>query len=288
MKQKFMSRYAIVVSAAAAIIIVFASVHLLGNARVKSRTVGSNPPVTRQLNLEYVRRARLRPELSAFLGVLGNRLEVPGKERVTITGSLTINAATPVNVRLITESPNRMRLEEYMLGQMRVIAFDGQQPWTNLGILTPADLDLIESIVFDSVDHFVIGQTDGIAMRSLGKRFRLDGGNNPNYPGPFYDIYEASDRVSMASLTGSVLQSKIFYINSDTLRLERIHYSMKRATVPVPVQVSTPNWHAVDGQLVPNSIERFENGASIWKLTGASWTLGPRVNDGIFAKPSVP
>jgi hypothetical protein len=288
MKQKFMSRYTVVVSAAAAIMIVFASVHLLGNAREKRRTTSSNPPVTTQLNLEYVRRARLRPDLCSFIGALGNRLEVPGKERVTITGSLKVNATNPVDVRLITEFPNRMRLEEYVLGQTRVIAFDGQQPWTNLGVLTPADMDLIESISFDSVDRFFIGQTNGLATRALGKRFRVDEGNNLGYSGPFYDIYEVTDRVSMASLLGSNLQSKVFYLNSDTLKLERIHYQMKRASIPIAVDVLTPNWQSVNGQLVPISIERQENGNSIWKFTGSSWTLGPRVNDGIFSKPAIP
>ena len=51
--------------------------------------------------------------------------------------------------------------------------------------------------------------------------------------------------------------------------------------------VVDPAWHTVNDQLVPDNIERLENGLSVWKLTGSSWTVTPRLDDGTFARPAI-
>jgi len=264
-------------------LLVLASGRLSGRTRVPSPTAGPT-------GIQYIRCSRLRTGLCDALKVLGSRLQVPGKERLTITGSLTRTlpggVTDVVTVRVITEFPHLMRIEEQRLGQVRVVGFDGQQAWTNLGVVTPPDLDLVESIAFDSADSFFVGQTQGAATRFLGSRFRLDDGKDPNYTGPFYDIYQAVDQVNMGAR--SSFRPKLYYFNSDNLRIERVRYQLQRATLPVAVQLSTPTWHTVDNQLVPNSIERFENGSSVWKLTGATWTLSPRADDGTFTRPTLP
>lgn len=260
----------------------------LGWKSILGRTVAVSPQGGPPA-IQYIRCSHLTTHVCDALKVAGNRLQVPGKERLTITGSLTRvlpgGATDVVPIRLITEYPHRMRLEEQRLGQVKVIAFDGQQAWSNLGLLTPPDLELIRSIVFDHPDHFFIGQMEGAATRFLGKGFRASATADPNYTGPFSDIYEVEDRMTMGSQ--STIQRKLVFLNTNTLRVERIRYQIMRATLPVTVQLSTPAWHTVNDQLVPDNIERLENGLSVWKLTGSSWTVTPRLDDGTFARPSI-
>ncbi len=232
----------------------------------------------------YVRRARLRPRLHEALGILGDRLEQPGKERLTLIGVLKRqrnSAAVPF--RLITELPNLMRLEERINGQLHVIGFDGNNGWAIGSAFDNSAQETIESLVFDSVDHFFLGQTQGLAIRPLGSRFRLDDGAAVNYSGPFYDIYQMIDLVKIGPTTRQ--QPKLFYLNSDTQTLERVRYRIARDGAPVDVEAQITNWQRVSNQNMPRSITRSENGQEALTLTIESATIGPRVADGIFNRP---
>ncbi len=89
-----------------------------------------------------------------------------------------------------------MRLEEQG-SQPRVIGFDGSNGWVLCAVLSNADREVIETLLFDSADHFFLAQTQGFATRALGPRLRLDDGRTPNYTGPFYDIYQVGDRIGI-------------------------------------------------------------------------------------------
>ena len=105
----------------------------------------------------YARRARLRPQLREALSVLGDRLETLGKERLTMIGTLKRSgsqAALPF--RLITELPNRLRLEERAGAELRVIGFDGNAGWALGSTFDSSHQDLIEALVFEVALHSIV------------------------------------------------------------------------------------------------------------------------------------
>jgi len=222
-------------------------------------------------------------------------------ERLAIYGTLTFSVASGAGneytIRLITEFPHHLRLEEWVpLGAVqsnptRIIGFDGRQAWSNAGALTPQELGLIESIVFDLPDHFFIGQMSHLATRPLGKGFRADNGANPNYTGPFYDIYQVFDQTTMAGQ--SSFRPKLYYFRSDNQRVERVRYQMALVNAPlinpVNVDIRMPIWSSVSGQQLATAIERTENGSSVWTLSLNSSTaiLSPRADDGMFSPLSL-
>jgi hypothetical protein len=231
----------------------------------------------------YVQRARLQPQLRDTLKVLGDRLERPGKERLTLVGTLRRqNNPQAIPFRLLLELPRRMRLEEQG-AQARVIGFDGSESWAVGATLSEAERGTIETLVFDSVEGFFFGQMQGFAMRALGTRFRLDDGTTPNYRGPFYDIYQVSDRIGSSSTAR--VQSKLFYFNSRTLLLERVSYQIERNSSPVKVEVQISGWQNANAQRIQTSITRLENGAPVLTLAIASAAISQRQNDGIFNRP---
>jgi len=231
----------------------------------------------------YVRRAFIRSRLRDALSALGDRLEKPGKERLTLVGTLrrqNYSQATPF--RLFMELPHRMRLEEQG-ARPRVIGFDGNNGWASDAALSDADRDTIEALVFDSADHFFLGQMQGFATRELGSRFRLDDGATANYTGPFYDIYQVADHVKIGDMDRD--QFKLFYFNSDTKLLERLCYQISDESKNTDVEIHLGWLRKGDGQPLPVSIERLENKQSVLTLAIASAIAGPRLADRIFNAP---
>src|SRR5712691_5303480 len=138
------------------------------NARktIAARSVSSqNPPaVTNSRSEEYVRVGRLWPQLRWHLKTLGDRIEKPGKERITITGTiLRAGDAQALPVALTLEFPDRLRLTILDGLQQRVITFNGQTAASIDNPLTSSERDFIETLAYDTAEHFLAGQTKGAA-----------------------------------------------------------------------------------------------------------------------------
>ena len=230
----------------------------------------------------YVQRARLLPQLRYALNELGDRMEKPGKERLVLTGSLRRQTnASAIPFRLFLELPGRMRLEEQG-GQPRVTGFNGNTGWVVGAESKEAD-QIIETLVFDSAEHFFQSQVQGFATRALGSHFRLDSSRNPNSTGPFYDIYQVGDRIGIG---GAVrVQPKLFLINSNTLLLERVRYQTDRDGKRTKVEVLLGDWRKSNEQNVQTSITRLENGVAALTMTVNSVVVSPKQADGIFEPP---
>jgi hypothetical protein len=209
--------------------------------------------------------------------VLGDRLEKPGKERLILVGSLRRVSKRNENrpTRLILEFPDRLRLEE----QDGVTVYNNEFA-SSSGVLKKNEQDEVESLLFDFVDHFFAAQMQGAATRFLGSRFRLDDGANPNYTGPFYELYQVTDRIAVKQEVRE--QPKLYFFNSDTLLLERVRYQVERDGEPVAVEVLISGWRKVDGQQITGAITRTENGAPVLALSITSAAVSIKQNDGLF------
>lgn len=257
------------------------------NARktIEARSLSSqNPPaVTNSRSEEYVRAGRLWPQLRWHLKTLGDRIEKPGKERITITGTIKRagdSQALPMAVTL--EFPDRLRLTVQDGLQQRVVTFNGQAANSVGNALTAREREFIETLVYDTAEHFFVGQTQGTAMRCLGQRFRTDDGTTPNYSGPYYNLYEVSDQIKTAP--DARQQVKTFYFNSDTLLLEKVRYQIMRNGTAVEVETRISNWQQAQGQQLPRRIVRIENGQPVLALTITALAISSRVDDGSFGQ----
>jgi len=241
------------------------------------------PPLTRQ-NMpsvsngsrnEYVRRGLLAPRLAQHLNALGNRLEKPGKERLTFTGVLRLADSPPCQIAATLEFPDKLRLVLQNGPQSRLLTFDGQKKTE----AATDELDLIETLAYDSAEHFFAAQMQGAAMRFLGSRFRADDGSSADYDGPYFDIYKMGDQVKAS---GQERAAKLYYFNSDTFLLERVTYVINRDGTDVNVETKLSDWREVEGQQVARRLERLENGKSVLVLNIRSAQFGRHADDGIF------
>jgi hypothetical protein len=245
---------------------------------VKPGTVQNSSKVEKSNRGVYVRRAQLSPRLALNLSALGNRLEQPGKERLILMGTLRLAGEEKREFAAFLEFPDKLRLS-FAGPKERVLIFDGQQ--TKALLTAAADLDLIETLVYDSAEHFFAAQMQGNATRFLGSRFRTDDGANPDYSGPYFDVYKIADQVKAS---GQERPAKLYYFNSDTLLLERVSYLSNRGDAEISVETRLSDWRETNGQQVPRRIERLENGKPVFVVTLWSAAVAHRADDGMFVQ----
>ncbi len=232
----------------------------------------------------YVQRKGMWPQLRGTLDAHGDRFEKQGKERLTIVGtisdpSLSQEEKTPS--RLIFEFPDKLRLEKQRKDKLHVTIFDGKTKFKVGDTLKKEEEDELESLVLDSTDHFLAGHMQGFTTRFLGSRFRLDDGTSRDYKGPFYDIYQLTDQIPSGN-SEKREQHKRYFINSNSQLIERITYQIKNNGRDVDVIVQYSGWQKVNGQQLPTTITRLENGKEIMSLSISAASLSPRADDGIF------
>lgn len=249
-------------------------------AKIDISQTGANS--THAKRAAYVRRSNLTPKLVWHLNALGDRLEKPGRERLSLTGTLTRASDLPTEeLSAVFELPDRLRLTIQKGNRTRVITLDGGQAKAEGDPLDAAEQDLIETLAYGSAEHFFNTQMVGRATRFLGSRFRIDDGSSSSYDGPYYDIYKVADQIAISGEQKERL--KLYCFNSETLLLERVSYEINRNGSTVKIEERLGGWTREQGQQVARRIERFENGESVFVLTVSSVGLSARVNDGTFA-----
>jgi outer membrane lipoprotein-sorting protein len=235
----------------------------------------------------YIDRNGAWPQLHSALDAYGDRLEKPGKERLIATGTIS-NADTTANekvpVRLVFEFPDKLRIEKQKAGKMETTIFDGKTKIKLNDVLKQEEEKELESLVFDSVDHFMAAHLTRTPLRFLGDRFRLDDGTNPKYTGSYYDIYQITEpQFDANNVKKDTLQEKLYFFNSDNHKLERITYQVVDKKVKTDVVVELSGWQKLDGQVLPTTMTRFENGKQTITLTISALALSTRANDDTFS-----
>jgi hypothetical protein len=239
----------------------------------QARPVGPAP----QQQSEYLHPGGLWPQLRGALRAMGDRLERPGKERLTLTGVLTRDGVSTPFV-MVSEFPGKLRLETGERGNGHAVVFNERA--SGQGAATERDADLVETLAFDTAEHFFEGQSRGVGTRLLGTHFRDDDGTTVNYAGPFYDIYQVEESVGAGRVARRRL--KLYYVNSDTLLVERVRYEDDRGGTNVRVRVDL-EWQQVGGQRVPKRVTRTEDGSPVITLVVNAALVAQRTEDGLFA-----
>jgi len=267
------------------VITLWAMPHLIrSNARIPSVSAVVQATPAPLAKSEYVQSHRLRWDLRNQLQILGDRLAKPGKERITMTGTVTRPnvKADKVPVRLIVELPDKIRLQELTGNKAGVTVFDGTDLKSSRPVLDKSDENEIESLVFDATDHFFLNQMQGVATRWLGNSFRLDDGRTPGYTGPSYDLFQTGETIVLKK-EAVRQQLKQYYFNSKTQLLERIRYSFPQPNgKPTAIEILISGWKQFDGQYLPTSLQRNEDGSPVFVLTIESVAIGQKQADGIF------
>jgi hypothetical protein len=227
----------------------------------------------------YVQPWQVPSNVREYMIAFGDRLQKPGNERLTLTGTATDSQKKVTPATLVWEVPGRLRFDRPGATASSLV-FDDVSGLINATGVSQSDLDILETLLNDSPEAFLYSFPHGHAHRFLGGRFRTDGGKTANYSGPWFDIYESV--ATARTLSISPPTQKFFYFDSITKLHARTTYIVLRNSIKVPVSTEYGKWAVIDGQATPRQIVRNENGVPVFTFDINAASVGPALKDGLF------
>jgi hypothetical protein len=218
-------------------------------------------------------------QLSGKVAAMGTRLQVPGQERVVLTGTLTQSSATS-SVKVYYQLPNQFRIDE--TGSS--FGFSGTGNWDSGGTLAAADEDMLETFLDDSSEATFYALLHTASLRVLATQVPMAAGTTSSYTGPWSDIFDVMGRSQARS--DHAPRQKHYYFDSQTRLLSEVRYRILRSGARVEVKSQRSNWTTVNGQAIPGTITRIENAQTVFTFSATSISLSAAASDGTFTGTS--
>lgn len=203
----------------------------------------------------------LQPEAARIRRHLGKRF---GRRVSVMTGTLTVDGSErPIT---ITRRPQESgeKVELFLAG--RVLTSPAEQDDT---ASTRAETEqlLLERLVYDSPDYFVLAQLSGASYLTVARNMRLDDAPD-NYDGPLWTLVRVEDslRDDQARL-GS--KWRLFYLNTVTESLDRIVSEVHGQRI----EASFSNWRERSGERFPATVTWTSNGQVLMVLNLANFSI---------------
>jgi hypothetical protein len=217
-----------------------------------------------------------------ILNALGDRLKKPGKESLTMIGTLdqfTGGKKTSTDsVTATWQYPGVMRMA-YAAGG-KAVTFNGTTIAKSGGAVAQEDTDFVESFVKDSTESFLLAQFSGSRVQLIGNQYNIKDPRSTNkLAGGLCDLLSVSE---VHGVRGSASKTeKTFCFDSRTKLLKAIVYHVGGNLV----ETRYSGWHIVSGENVPGVIERFNNSTRSFALTLSQVTVSGVQPAGFFTVP---
>jgi len=218
---------------------------------------------------DYYSPSQIASTLNRPYKALGDRLQKPGNERITLTGALTDSSGSS-SVQIVIEVGGKLRVDQLGKGP-KSVSFDGK---TRGGVtLTSYDDDLLESLVDDLPETMMGAIARGNGFRLLGNRF-----SNPK--GGFCDLYDVP--MSGQTNTKQPYQVKRYCFDSESLLLQNVRYLSGSAIDSPAVETQFSNWQRINNQAVPARVVRIRNGIQVFSFQAQSSNVSASMADQLF------
>lgn len=206
----------------------------------------------------------------------GNRTEKPGAERIIGAGTIVRRStpasapSAPAGVSILLEFPGRVRIDEAGKG---VMTQDVDGP-ANSSRSEDAE-DLLELLLEDFTDGFFRALTSGASAQWIGENFRTT-----DAVVKYLDIMEIRYKTKVRG--NAATQVKRYYLDSRTKLLSKVVYRQAKSRGVVTVEAEFGDWVSVNGQSVPRSWVRREDGVEMLRINLSQASVAAAANDGAF------
>lgn len=214
------------------------------------------------------RNLSLQPEAFNLSRRLGNRFRPSRESASTMVGTLT-TAGTEQTVNITrTQTSTGEDVGIGIAGEAGTLTWNDVDGAKATGsTLGEAQQILIERVVLDNPDQFVLAQLRGASYYTVARNVRADAGGGENYNGPLWDIVRVDEPQS--ERTSRLLSnSRLYYINVQTGLIDKIVSELKGETI----EANILEWSNQSGEKFPSHIvwKRGDETVQEFRLTSVS------------------
>jgi hypothetical protein len=253
----------LIVLVSAAFAVIKSRVSLL-SARASDSS--SSPQSDRAQQATGGRNLSLQPEAFNLSRRLGKRFSQGKREQSVLVGTIAVGAEQQV-VRVIRRQTDEgERVEIVGGGFSGALTWDAGQCPKEAGERAVKERDLIERLVLDSPDQFVLAQLRGASYYTVARNVRADIAVD-DYTGALWNIVRV-DEPQRDKQTGPRSQWRLYYLNARTGLIDKIVSEIDGERLEAVLS----DWKEVNGEKIPTEITWTRQGETVmqFRLTNFS------------------
>lgn len=241
---------------------------LLGSAR-SSVSTAQNPNQTRP---GKGRNLSLQPEAFKLSRRLGNRFASARQTSSILAGTL-VTGALQQDVSVVRKQTSSG--EEVGIGVAgapgTLTWSDGDGPGTAGANVNEGQRVLVERLVLDSPDQFVLAQLRGASYYTVARNVRDDVGGSDDYSGPLWDVIriEEPDR---GPSRRPLSNSRLYYINVQTGLIDKIVSEVRGEKI----EANVVQWVEQGGEKIPARMVWKRGDETVQEFRLTSFTVQPQ------------
>lgn len=218
-----------------------------------SVSVGPARSASRFRNLSF------QPEAGKLGVKLGQRFISSDSDVSVLIGEVVTNEAR-IPVRIIRRQDKQGESVE-ITGNGKTLAWGASHGSQTASVLNECDCSLIERVVFDSADAFILAQLRGASYQVVAKNVRADLDGADNYDGPLWTVVRIG-------YSGADIETKpetpfrFYYINARTGLLDKVISEVHGEEVVATLD----GWITEGGETFPSVIRWSTGGHQIMEL----------------------
>jgi len=206
------------------------------------------------------RNLSLQPEALIMSRRLGSRFAADKREKSVLIGTLTIGADRRTVQISRTQKDDGEQIEIKLAGSGPPLTWDASQGVMSAGArANQSDRELIERLVFDSPDQFVLAQLRGASYYTVARNVRAEGAATG---APLWNIVRIDDSQT-DELKRPQSPWRLYFINVSTGLVDRILSDVQGVRTTAEVS----RWADQNGEKVPAQITWSAQGQTLMQYT---------------------
>jgi len=245
-----------------------------GRARTKSGHASSPVPVRANVSIPgegapassvATRNLSLQPEAFNLGRRLGRRFAANSREQSVLSGTLTIGSDQQ-DVRVARQQTNDGEEIEIAINGTRLTWKASEGAMSTSSRATGAERELIEQLVLDSPDQFVLAQLRGASYYMVARDVRPAEANDA-YVGPLWNIVRVDDS-DLDEQRRPESRWRLYYLNTTTGLIDKVVSEVRGETIEAEIS----GWAKLAGEEVPTQITWSSQGRTLMQYRLSTYT----------------
>jgi hypothetical protein len=211
-----------------------------------------NPTLTSPGNPARARNLSISPESLKMSRRIGQRFASINRGKSTVIGTLTIGSTQKIVIVMRKQTDDGEQVEINIAGSADRLSWNAANGSRSAAVrANENERSLIERLVLDSPDQFVLAQLRGASYYTVARNVRpVEAGSSLDYAGPTWTVVRVREP-SAAGETRALSPFRLYYINSKTGLLDKVVSEEPGGT---RVVAAFSNWIDQAGEKTPSLI----------------------------------